>query len=129
VINGTGNTWLKWIAIVMILATGVIHAIEIPDHFKAATYLGVLFILNAIGAVVAAVGIFMDEFSWGWSLGLIIAGGAFVMFLISRTIGLPSFNPDEWGALGIASLVVEGIYVIDYGIRVAQEQQTGGQAT
>lgn len=43
--------------VALILAVGAIHAIEAPDHFRAAAYLGVLFAVNAAAALVAAVGI------------------------------------------------------------------------
>lgn len=37
-----------------ILISGVIHLIMAPEHFEEATYLGVLFLLETAGAVVAA---------------------------------------------------------------------------
>ncbi len=47
---------LVWTSILLILATGAIHLIETPHHLEEAKYVGVLFILNGVGAAVAAVG-------------------------------------------------------------------------
>ena len=38
--------------IVLILGVGTIHVVETPTHFEAAIYLGVLFIVNAVGTLV-----------------------------------------------------------------------------
>ena len=65
-------------AIVLILVTGLIHLIETPDNLSEAPYKGVLFALNGLGAFVAAMGIYRGARSWGWGLGLLIAGGAIV---------------------------------------------------
>jgi hypothetical protein len=33
---------------------------------------------------------------WGWTLGALVAGGAFLMYIISRTLGLPSLTEAEF---------------------------------
>ena len=99
----------------LILACGLIHLISAPDHLQEATYVGVLFLANGAGALVAAFGIYRDRL-WGWVLGAFVAGGAFVMFMVSRLIGLPAYQEhlgmwmgDSFGdRLGIPSLFVEG---------------------
>ncbi len=102
-----------WAGIVLIVVTGVIHFIDAPDAFGEAAYKGILFSLNGIGALVAAFGTFRGK-SWGWLLGLLVAGGAFIGYVISRTVGLPGLPVEsEWlEPLGVLSLVVEGIYVL-----------------
>ncbi len=62
---------LMWAGILLIFATGLIHLIETPHHFEEATYVGVLFIFNAIGSAVTAFGIFLQR-SWAWWLGALI---------------------------------------------------------
>ncbi len=104
---------VAWVGIILVLVTGLIHAIETPEHWEKAVYVGVLFVLNAVGAVVAAVGIYRGAKSWGWGLGLLVTGGAFVMYIISRTVGLPIFGRGEWREpIGMLSLVVEGLFVL-----------------
>jgi hypothetical protein len=103
-----------WLGIVLILASGVIHVIDAPDAFKEAAYKGWLFSANAMGALVAAIGIFHLK-RWAWSLGLFISIGSILLYAFSRTIGLPLIpaEPDAWfEPLGVASLVSEGGFVV-----------------
>jgi len=99
--------------IALILVTGAIHFIDAPGSFGDATYKGLLFVANGIAAIIAAVGIYRDERLWGWGLGLLVAGGALIGYVISRTVGLPGLAPDVWlEPLGILSLLVEAAYVV-----------------
>ncbi len=104
---------LKWAGIALILAVGLIHLVEIPEYFADAAYLGVLFAANAVLAVVAAVGIARGATGWGWSLGALVAGGAFVAYVVSRTVGLPGLADAEFfDPVGVASLVLEAFYLV-----------------
>jgi hypothetical protein len=103
---------VMWAGIVLILLTGVIHLIDAPSSFDDATYKGILFVANGIAAAVAGLGIYRGARNWGWGLGLLIAGGSLVGYIISRTVGLPGLGPDDWlEPLGIASLIVEAAYI------------------
>ena len=113
----TSATWsvspgkLAWAGISSIFVIGLIHLIEAPEGLEEATYLGVLFLANFGGAVAAAIGIFRN-YRWGWGLGTLIAGGAFVAYVISRTTGLPEVPVEEWlETLGVLSLLVEALFV------------------
>lgn len=107
--------WIVWIGIVLILATGLIHFITAPDSFGETTYKGVLFVANGLGAIVAAVGIYRGSRTWGWGLGLVVAAGAFVAYVLSRTVGLPDLpaEPDAWfEPLGLASMIAEVGFIL-----------------
>lgn len=96
--------------VALIAATGVIHAVEAPGYLDEMQYVGILFIANAVGAAVAAVGIWRGSRA-AWMLGVLVAAGAFAGFVLSRTTGLPGgFKETEWEPLGIVSLVVEAAY-------------------
>jgi hypothetical protein len=106
---------LKWLAIAAILGAGLIHAVEARDAFGDATYKGLLFVANGVGALVAAVGVYRNQRTLGWILGIVVAGGAFLAYVASRTIGLPGLpaEPDAWlEPMGVASLVCEGLFVV-----------------
>jgi hypothetical protein len=108
----TTPTAVQGAAIALILVTGAIHFIDAPSSFGDATYKGVLFLANGIAAVVAAFGIQRGERTWGWGLGVLVAGGALVAYVISRTVGLPGLVPDVWlEPLGILSLMVEAAFL------------------
>jgi hypothetical protein len=111
---GNGIGWQRWAGIGLIVASGAIHFIETPEYLDEVRYIGVLFALSVIGALVVAVGIARNE-RWGWSLGLLVAGGSIAGYLLSRTIGLPGFQENSWEQfaepLGLLSLLVEGTFV------------------
>jgi hypothetical protein len=100
-------------AIVLILVTGLIHLVEGPDQLSDAAYVGVLFFLNAAGAALAAIGIYRGVQTWGWGLGLFVAGGALLMYIISRTVGLPGLEVEPWfEPIGVLSMIVESLFVL-----------------
>ena len=105
-----------WAGILLVLATGLMHGVEGPAHSHEAASKGLLFYLNTAGALVAAWGIARGARLWGWSLGALISAGALTLSLVSHTIGLPGLAiDDEWfEPLGVASLLVEGLYVLVY---------------
>ena len=111
---------LKWLAIAAILGTGLIHIVEAPDAFGEAAYKGALFVANGMGALAAAFGISRDRRGSGWILGLLVAGGALLAYVASRTVGLPGLvaEPGGWlEPMGVASLVCEGAFVILFASR------------
>ena len=99
-----------WAGLVLVLATGLMHGVEGPAHYHEAAYQGLLFFLNAAGALVAVRGIYRGEKLWGWTLGVLISAGALTLYIVSHTIGLPGLEIDDEGfeSLGVASLLVEG---------------------
>jgi hypothetical protein len=117
----------RWAGVLLLLACALIHLISAPDHLEETTYVGVLFLANSVGALLAAFGIYRDRL-WGWLLGALVAGGAFVMFLVSRLIGLPGYQEhvgmwigDSFGdRLGIPSLFVEAPLIVLSAIVVAR---------
>jgi len=109
----TTPTAMQGAGIALILVTGAIHLIDAPSSFGDATYKGLLFLANGIAAIIAAFGIHNGERRWGWELGVLVAGGALVSYVISRTVGLPGLAPDVWlEPLGILSLMVEAAFIV-----------------
>jgi hypothetical protein len=104
---------IRLAAIALIVVVGLTHLIGAPQHYRTAPYVGVGFVANFIGALVAAVGTYRDAM-WGWVLGALVAGGALVMYVVSRSVGLPGFEHavGRWsGPLGILSVVVEALFL------------------
>ena len=97
----------------LIVVVGLIHLINSPGDLEEGSYTGLLYLANFLGApAAAALGIYRGK-RWGWALGLLVAGGAFAGYVISRTVGLPGLPVEtEWlEPLGVLSLVVEGLFV------------------
>jgi uncharacterized membrane protein HdeD (DUF308 family) len=110
---------LKIVGVVAIVVTGLIHLATARDSFGEATYKGLLFVANGVGALVAAVGVYRDRAEWGWLLGALVAGGAFLGYVLSRTVGLPGLpaEPDAWlEPLGVASLVAEAVFLTAFAV-------------
>jgi Na+/proline symporter len=95
------------IAAVLILAIGVLHAVLAPEYLDEQAYVGVLFILTAIGAAVVAPWLWFRGGRLPWLIGALIAACTFVGFVASRTVGLPAFKETDWELSGIVSLVLE----------------------
>ena len=96
----------------MISLVGLIHLLVTPEYYGFAAYLGLLMIANFAGSAVSAVGIYQGR-EWGWWLGAVMAGGAFLAYIESRTLGLPGLP--SWEPFteppGLLSLVVEAAFV------------------
>ena len=105
---------LKLAAIVLIVAVGLAHLRGALPHYRFAPYIGVGFVVNFVGVLVAAVGIYRDAL-WGWLLGVVVAGGALVLYVVSRSVGLPGFEVavGRWfGPLATISLIVEVPFIV-----------------
>ena len=97
--------------ILLIAALGLIHLLEAPDEFEEATYLGLLFLANFGGTVVAAIGIYRND-RWGWILGAVLAAGSFVGYAISCTVGLPGLEVEDWlQPSGVLAMLVEALFI------------------
>jgi hypothetical protein len=112
---------ITWLGIALLLVTAAIHFIDAPGSFDDAKYKGVLFIINGIGALIAAIGLWRNERGWGWNLGALVAVSTALGYVLSRTVGLPQVpaEPDAWlEPLGFASLLVELGFVAVYATHV-----------
>jgi uncharacterized membrane protein YfcA len=108
----TRSDTLVGAGISVIVIVGLIHLINSPKDLEEGSYTGLLYLANFFGAITAAIGIYRGR-SWGWSLGALVSVGAFVGYVISRTIGLPGLPvEEEWlEPLGLLSLLVEALFV------------------
>jgi len=115
--------FIPGMGIALILVTGIIHLLDAPDSFEEMFYKGALFALSGGAAVFAAIGIYRGSRGWGWNLGAMVAGGAFVGYILSRTIGLPGIPPDEWlEPMGLLSLFAEAGFMLLYGWMLWKER-------
>ena len=105
---------LRWAGATLIFLIGGAHVLVAGEHFLAATYLGILFLANWAGAIVAAFALYWSPNRWGWLLGDAVAGGAFVGFIASRALGLPGFEEEvgKWLSIaGLLCLMMEGAFI------------------
>lgn len=103
---------LHWSAILLILATGFLHYITAADEYNEARYMGVLFLANFLGSLVAAFGIARRKLGWGWMLGGVIAAGSILGYIQSRTLGMPGMEVEAWyDPIGIPALIIETLFL------------------
>lgn len=104
---------LQWTAILLILITGYLHYVTAAEEYSEARYMGVLFLLNFFGSLVAAIGIFRGKLWWGWGLGIFITAGSILAYIQSRTVGMPGMEVEEWyDPIGISAILVEGLFIV-----------------
>jgi hypothetical protein len=76
---------------------------------------GALFVANFLATLLSAYGILQNK-GWGWTLGALVAFGAFIAYFLSRTVGLPGAtaltHASFFEASGVISLVVEAAFVL-----------------
>lgn len=98
---------LAWLGIGLLILIGVIHLYMAPSEYEETAILGYLFVANFAGAVIAAVGI-RRQAAWGWVLGFWVAGGAIMGYIVTRTVGMPGMEVEEWlYPVGVLSTLLE----------------------
>jgi len=103
---------LRGLAIFLIIEVGLTHYFSADHAYEEAWIEGYLFVANFLGALVAAYGIYRRK-TWGWILGLMVAGGAMLAYIWSRTTGLPGLPPEEWiDPWGTTAMIVEGLFCL-----------------
>ncbi len=107
----------------MIFVAGQIHLVLASEHFEETSYMGALFVANFIGAIAAAIGIYLGK-RWGWGLGALVAGGAFVTYFVAGTVGLPGVESDHSTEIlepvGAIAKAVEALFLVFVGSKVAE---------
>lgn len=101
-------------AVASLAGIAAIHALQLPEAFRDAGYLGGLFVAAAVASVVLAAVIARMADSRAVDAAGALAGLILLGYLISRIFGLPSFTDDvgEWTEpLGLLSMVAEGLLI------------------
>lgn len=108
--NATRSHWrsVRLIAAALLLAIGGMHAVSAPDQAQAATYVGILFGLNALTSLVLAIAMLWRPRA-AWPLAVTFAAVTLLLYVLARTVGLPAYKETDWidAPFGIASVVLE----------------------
>jgi len=99
-------------------AAGIIHLIVTPSHFEEWLGYGVFFLLAAIAQIGYAVVLMTNSSNptllWA---GICGNGAIILLWLITRTVGIPFLGPDAWeiepvGLLDSISKIIEIFLII-----------------
>ena len=102
------------VAVVGLAGVALIHVLDAHDTFASSTYKGLLYLGLIGGTLVCAAALVRRSDLRAWAAGGAFSAGAFLAFVVSRTVGLPQGADDIgnwWEPLGLASLFVEGCVV------------------
>ena len=104
----------RGVAVVGLAGVALIHVLDAHDTFASSTYKGLLYIGLITGSIAAAGVLLRRNDARAWAAAGALSLGAFLAFVVSRTVGLPQGADDIgnwWEPLGLASLFVEGCVV------------------
>lgn len=94
-----------------LLLSGLVHPVLAPAEWAEAPYLGALFAAEFVGSAAAAVGVYRDR-RWGWWLGVAVAVGAIVAYVVAGTVGLPVVpRAPLLEPLGVGTKAVEVVFL------------------
>jgi hypothetical protein len=111
-----------------------VHVALAQDRYEQdARYVGALFVAAALGLIVgAAIAAGGDRFGppvvWAaWVMAAVAAAGMLAGFLLSRTVGLPSYHRTDWPAIQVVALVAEVMYLTLTFVAARQLSRRGTQ--
>lgn len=84
----------RWVASVLLLVAAATHIPLVQGHLREAPYVGVLFILLSVVAVLLAVAVMVVDTDTVWLMAGAVCFASVLAFLASRTIGLPQMRQD-----------------------------------
>jgi hypothetical protein len=105
-----------------LLAIALIHILELPDTLRDQGYVGGLFIAAIVSSLLLAAILTRTDHSLAWSAAGGFAALVLIVFLFSRSTGLPGFTDYKgvWDeSSGLESMVVEGLVVLVTGAVLA----------
>src|SRR3954452_16640076 len=102
------------VTVVGLAGIALIHLLDSIGKFTETPYIAWMYVALMIGSLVVAAGLVHSRDRRLWLASAVLAAGAIVGYVLSRTTGLPNATGDigNWTEpLGLASLFVEGSVV------------------
>jgi hypothetical protein len=103
---------LQWLAIIFIFQAGVLHWADAQTQYQKVPYLGYLAMAAFLGALGASFLIYFRQ-RIGWLLGLLVAGGSIIGYVLIRTVELPGLAIEPWlYPYGVAETAANSLYIL-----------------
>jgi hypothetical protein len=105
---------VRTVAAAALIVEIAIHGALAPDHLHEIPYIGAGFVLASVLLTAALLAIVVaPRRALGWQAGTALCIGMAVLFVVSRTVGLPAYD-EAWtsdAGLGLAALPPELVFV------------------
>jgi hypothetical protein len=108
------------VTVALAMSAGV-HAALAPEHWRERPLLGIGFVAAAATLGVAVVWLQTAPSRLAAALAAAVLAGLSVLYLVSRTRGLPVTGREEWDAVGVATQALQVV-----GIAIAAALVRGG---
>ena len=105
-----GHGLARAVAVLGLGVTAVVHAPLVPEHWDEIPYLGVAFAVLVVSAAALAGSLLLESSRVAWALALALTVGAVVLYVASRTVGLPLAGDEvgDWADVsGVVAVAAE----------------------
>jgi len=103
---------LQWLAMILIFEIGFLHYLTAQLDYLKINYLGYLDMLLFLGVLIAVFGIYHRQ-AWGWIIGSFVAIVSIIVFVWSRTLGLPGQAIEPWiYPYGLVKTTTSGVFLV-----------------
>ena len=103
---------LQWLAIILILQSGILHWVDAQTQYQKIPYLGYLAMAYVIGTLIAAILIYFKNWI-GWLVGLTVTMVSISVYILTRTIALPGLAVEQWlYPYGVVGTTVETLFIL-----------------
>jgi hypothetical protein len=106
---------VRLLAAALALSVASVHVAILNQHLEEKPYVGALFLTSILALQLVALELaqsrrdpLLDAVAWSGGSAIVVS--MFALFIVSRTAGLPGYH-EKWDRIGIASLVLEGLFV------------------
>lgn len=113
-LRATPGAALRIAALLALVIETAVHVYLAPDHLNEMPYIGVGFVVGAVLSAVVLGGVLLvGNQLWPWLSGAVLCAGMTVLFVASRTVGLPDYQ-ESWtsdNSLGLFATATELVFV------------------
>ncbi|HEU5033501.1 MAG TPA: hypothetical protein VFT62_01955 [Mycobacteriales bacterium] len=122
---------LRAMAMTAAIVVGGIHLALAQQRYELdSAWIGSVFVAGALVLIVAT-GVAASGDRWGrplmwggWTVSAAICAAFFVLFVLSRSVGLPGYHRSDVPPEQVLALVVEAAYVVTFLAAVAQARRS-----
>ena len=103
---------LQWLAVLLILQSGVLHWADAQAQYQKIPYLGYLAMAYVGGAFISIILIYFRKWI-GWLVGLLVAIVSISVYVLTRSIALPGLAADPWlYPYGVIETAIEALFIL-----------------